>query len=41
LKGSSGSGAVGSEWLAEERSCGIEATRQAATIDVNGGMLIR
>jgi hypothetical protein len=27
--------------LAEERSCGIEAPRQAATIDVNGGTLIR
>jgi len=27
--------------LAEERSCGIEAMRQAATIDVNRGMLIR
>jgi hypothetical protein len=27
--------------LAEERSCGIEATRQAAVIDANGGMLIR
>jgi hypothetical protein len=29
------SGAVGSECLAKERSCGSQATRQAATIDVN------
>jgi hypothetical protein len=32
---------IGLYCLAEGRSCGIEATRHAAVIDVNGGMLIR